>query len=175
MKGRLRRLSLFIIGKHKSKDFTMQIGHETIYDSFRELVIHSENVSWNRFQNLLIINSVLVVAWATLFGSPSAALFSAKIAMSAISLFGMFIGVAWAFLGKRSRQYLDHYKDKLSAIENHHDKASWWDKDIPITDRPFQFQVAPNFFSSSKCLLFWTPLAFSLLNAILLFATWIHC
>jgi len=96
----------------------MQIGHETIYDSYRELVIHSENVSWNRFQNLLIINSVLVVAWATLFSSSSAPLFSAKIAMSAISFFGMFIGVAWTFLDKRSRQYLDHYKEKLSALKS---------------------------------------------------------
>ena len=45
----------------------MKIGYEHIYDSYRELVIHSENISWGRFQNLLIINSILVVAWATLF------------------------------------------------------------------------------------------------------------
>ena len=35
----------------------MKIGYEHIYDSYRELVIHSENISRSRFQNLLIIKT----------------------------------------------------------------------------------------------------------------------
>ena len=152
----------------------MKIGHANIYDSYRELVIQSENLSWSRFQNLLTINSILVVAWATLFDAQP---ISAKVAMSAISILGIFTGVAWAYLGKRSRQYLDRYKEKLRAIEEHHDKAEWWDRDalIPITDRPFQIHIAPNCFSSSKFLLFWTPLFFALLNVVLLITTWVRC
>lgn len=154
----------------------MKIGYENIYESYRELIIHSENLSWSRFQNLLIINSILVVAWATLFTAISHdSNYSAQVSMSAISILGIITGVAWAYLGKRSRQYVERYKEKLRAIEEHHDKAGWWDNDIPITDRPFQIQIASNCFSSSTFLLFWTPLLFALMNFVLLFATWWRC
>jgi hypothetical protein len=153
----------------------MKIGHGNIYDSYRELVIHSENISWSRFNNLLVINSILVVAWATLFSQGTS--ISAQVVMTAISFLGIFTGIAWGDLGKRSRRYIDRYKEKLRAIEEHHDKAGWWENDIPIpiTDRPFQIQVAPKCFSSSTFLLIWTPRFFALMNAVLLFATWWRC
>jgi len=67
----------------------------------------------------------------------------------------------------------DLYKAKLEAIEEHHDKKDWWEDGIPITDRPFQVKVATCRFSSSTFLLFWTPLLFSLMNFVLLLATWL--
>ena len=150
----------------------MKIGYEHIYDSYRELVIHSEYTSWGRFQNLLIINSILVVAWATLFHDKDAHSW-VRLVMTAITIPGILTGVAWADLGKRGRQYLDLYKAKLEAIEEHHDKKDWWEDGIPITDRPFQVKVATCRFSSSTFLLFWTPLLFSLMNFVLLLATWL--
>ena len=93
--------------------------------------------------------------------------------MTAITIPGILTGIAWADLGKRSRQYLDLYKAKLKAIEEHHDKKDWWEDGIPITDRPFQVEVATCRFSSSTFLLFWTPLLFSLMNLVLLLATWL--
>ena len=150
----------------------MKIGYEHIYDSYRELVIHSEVISWGRFQNLLIINSILVVAWATLFHDNDAHSWG-RLVMTAITIPGILTGIAWADLGKRSRQYLDLYKAKLKAIEEHHDKKDWWEDGIPITDRPFQVEVATCRFSSSTFLLFWTPLLFSLMNLVLLLATWL--
>jgi hypothetical protein len=150
----------------------MKIGYEHIYDSYRELVINSENISWGRFQNLLTINSILVVAWATLFAAD--AHFWARLVMTAITIPGILAGIAWAYLGKRSRQYLDLYKAKLQAIEEHHDKKDWWEDGISITDRPFQVKVTTCRFSSSTFLLFWTPLLFSLMNLVLLLATWLN-
>src|SRR5512145_1369640 len=98
----------------------VKIGYDRIYESYLELVIHSENISWSRFNNLLVINSILVVAWATLFKETSIQdIIWAKVVMTSISLLGIFTGVAWAYLGKRSRQYLDRYKEKLRAIEEH--------------------------------------------------------
>ena len=153
----------------------MKIGYKHIYDSYRELVIHSEKISWGRFQNLLLINSILVVAWAILFHDfhDKDAHIWARLVLTAITIPGILTGVAWADLGKRSRQYLDLYKAKLQAIEEHHDKEDWWEDGIPITDRPFQITVATCRFSSSTFLLFWTPLLFSLLNFALLLATWL--
>ena len=152
----------------------MKIGYDHIYESYRELVIHSENISWSRFNNLLVINSILVVAWATLFEHGTS--IGAKVVMTFISFLGIFTGVAWAYLGKRSRQYLDRYKEKLQAIEEHHGKADWWEKDIPISDRPFLFEIKPDpSFSSSTSLLFRTPLYFALMNVVLLLATWFRC
>ncbi len=150
----------------------MKIGYGDIYGSYRDLVMQSENLSWSRFQNLLIINSILVVAWATLFDAKHAHLW-AKVVMTAISVLGILTGVTWADLGKRGRQYLDLYKVKLRAIEEHHDKKDWWEDGIPITDRPFQIEVATCRFSSSTFLLFWTPLLFALMNLTLLLATWL--
>lgn len=150
----------------------MKIGYEHIYDSYRELVIQSENISWGRFQNLLIINSILVVAWATRVGEKDAHSW-VRLVMTAITIPGILTGFAWADLGKRSRQYLDLYKAKLKAIEEHHDKKDWWEDGIPITDRPFQVEVITCRFSSSTFLLFWTPLLFSVMNLVLLLATWL--
>jgi len=93
--------------------------------------------------------------------------------MTAITIPGILTGIAWANLGKRGRQYLDSYKAKLKAIEEHHDKKDWWEDGIPITDRPFQVEVATWLFRSSNFLLFCTPLLFSLMNLVLLLATWL--
>lgn len=150
----------------------MKIGYAQIYDSYRELVLHSENISWGRFQNLLLINSILVVAWAMLFHDKDAHRW-VQFVMTAITTPGILTGIAWAGLGKRSRQYLDAYKAKLTAIEVHYDKTQWWESDIEITDRPFQIDIAPCRFTSSRFLLFWTPLLFAAVNAVLLLATWL--
>lgn len=150
----------------------MKIGYGHIYDSYRELVIHSENISWSRFQNLLIINSILVVAWATLFPEKDAHCW-AQLVMSAITIPGILTGIAWASMGKRSRQYLDSYRKKLEEIEEHCDKQAWWEHDIPITDRPFQIKVATCHLSSSTFLLIWIPRLFAMMNFVLLLATWL--
>ncbi len=150
----------------------MKIGHNEIYQAYRDLVVHSEDVSWSRFESLLIINSILIVAWATLFAKQPPLSVWTKVVMTAISLLGITVGWAWSDLGRRGRQYLDQYKAKAKAIEEHHDKKDWWEEGIPITDRPFQVTVVTRRLSSSAFLLIWLPLLFSLMNVILLIATW---
>jgi hypothetical protein len=150
----------------------VKIGYEHLYRSYHELLLHSENVTWGRFQNLLIINSVLVVAWATLFQEKDAHLF-AKIVMTCIAALGVLTGIAWADLGRRGRQYLESYKAKLKAIEEHHDKKDWWVEGTTITDRPYQIDVPTSRFSSSRTLLVWTPLLFAGVSVVLLIATWV--
>jgi len=145
----------------------MRIGHSDVYQIYKDLIIHSENISWSRFQCLLIINSVLVVAWATLFINTEHSAW-AKIVMAAIALLGIVSGFAWCDLGRRGRRYLKDYQSKAKAIEK---KDDWWKAGIPFEDRPFQVEEITNLFSSSTILLTWTPLCFSAINVLLLLAT----
>lgn len=148
----------------------MVIDKRDVYRGYLDLVIHSEKISWGRFGNFLVISSILILAWAKLFAEKDD--FAAQIVMSAICFFGILIGFAWSDLGNRSRSYLDKYKAKAKAIEEHHDKSRWWEPGIPITDRPFQIQASTSCWSSSTILLTVTPLLFSVLNLVMLWATW---
>ena len=150
----------------------MTIDKSVVYTSYRDLVIHSENISWSRFGNFLIISSILVLAWATLYKVCPRDL-PLNIVMTAIYAIGILAGVAWSDLGNRGRIYLDQYKAKAKAIEKHAYKQDWWKQGIPITDRPFQIQLKPKFYSSSTILLIMIPLLFSLLHLFLLVITWI--
>ncbi len=150
----------------------MTIDKSDVYTSYRDLVIHSENISWSRFGNFLVISSILVLAWATLYRVNPRDL-PLNIVMTAISVIGFLAGIAWSDLGHRGRSYLDQYKAKANAIEEHPDKQDWWEQGIPITDRPFQIQLTPKFYSSSTILLIGTPLLFSLLHLFLLVVTWV--
>jgi hypothetical protein len=71
-----------------------------------QMVIHAESISWNRFYNFLMGNSILVLAWATIYGSQDRSILS-SIVLSAICVFGASSGVAWAELGKRSRKHVE--------------------------------------------------------------------
>ena len=150
----------------------MTIGKDDVYKIYKDLVIHSEVISWNRLASFLVISSILVLAWARLFTANNLCLWQ-KIVMTLISTFGIFAGFVWADLGERGRAYLDRYKDKAIAIETHCDKQDWWEKGIEITDRPFQINIKPKFYSSSRFLLVWVPMLFSSLHVFLVFVTWI--
>jgi hypothetical protein len=149
----------------------MTIGKGDIYKTYKDLVIHSETTSWNRFASFLVISSILVLAWARLFTADNIFLWH-KIVMTGISAFGILGGFVWASLGARGREYLDQYKKKAIAIETNCDKQNWWEDGIEITDRPFQIDIKPKPYSSSRTLLILVPMLFSLLQALLLLATW---
>jgi hypothetical protein len=150
----------------------MVIGKDDVYKFYKDLVIHSETISWNRFANFLVISSILVLAWATIFVVKSPSLCH-KAVMSLISGFGIYAGIVWADIGDRGRKYLDQYKDKAKSIETNSNKKDWWEGGIEKTDRPFQIDIDPKRWSSSRTLLFWVPLIFSGLHVILLLATWL--
>ena len=149
----------------------MTIGKGDIYKIYNDLVVHSETISWNRFANFLVISSILVLSWVTVFSKIDHSLWS-KIVMSGISVFGILAGLVGADLGARGRTYLDQYKNKAIAIETHCDKQGWWEEGIEITDRPFQVNIAPKLWSSSQALLVWVPVLFSLLHVLLIVVTW---
>lgn len=67
-----------------------------IYPVLVQLVIYAESITWNRFYNFLMGNSILILAWATIFVSPCSKGLGGKSVLVAISLLGAASGVAWA-------------------------------------------------------------------------------
>ena len=43
-----------------------------VYASLVQMTISAETVSWNRFYNFLMFNTILVLAWATIWVSKDA-------------------------------------------------------------------------------------------------------
>lgn len=136
-----------------------------IYGAVVQFVIHAENISWNRFNNFLLAASVLVIAWATLYSQASDSCGS-RVIQSLICLLGILCGIAWAFLGARSRDYLDKYIDQGSEMEKGYDKSAIKLFPDPPGTRPNQF-----IYSSSRFLLTAVPIAFVVLYLAMLFVT----
>jgi hypothetical protein len=78
-----------------------------LYSALVQLLTGAEATRWNRFYNYLTANSLLVLAWATLYDVP---LNTPKTAvLVAISVIGSAGGLAWAMLGYRSTRFHDAY------------------------------------------------------------------
>ena len=82
-------------------------------ETYQALVVavqHAEDVSWNRFNNYLFVNSIIILAWATVWSnidlSPDRA--GLLVLMAAL---GLFSGVVWSGLGYRGRTFLLKYNE----------------------------------------------------------------
>lgn len=137
------------------------------YGSIVQLVIHAENISWNRFNNFLIAASVLVIAWATIYSSGQDSCAS-RVIQSFICLLGFFCGFAWARLGCRSRDYLDMYFELGEEIEKGKDES-----EIKLFQRPTDIRPNRFIYSSSRFLLMAVPIAFALLYLAMFVVTWL--
>ena len=145
----------------------MKITPSQIYQAFVQLVAHSESISWNRFNNFLIVNSVLVLAWATVFVSDRASSVPGKIVMIFICVFGVLTGISWAGLGRRGRWYVNEYKKRVERIEAETDQAEWWENGIPADLRPFQVDKGKGSYDTSSFLVGVGPYVFSAMYVVL--------
>jgi hypothetical protein len=87
------------------------------YPALVQLVIHAESISWNRFYNFLMGNSILVLAWATIFVSRAACTVAGRSVLAAICMLGAASGVAWAALSFRGRRSLFVFLDLGQTLE----------------------------------------------------------
>jgi hypothetical protein len=150
----------------------MKIEYRDVYETYCKLLMHSEVITWQRFHFFLVINSVLLLAWVTLFRD--ARTLAGTLVMTAIPTIGALAAIAWADLGDRGRKYLDAFKEKAKRIEQDCDKQGWWEDGIAISDRPYQIDLSPNWYSGSRFLLSKGPYVFLLLHAGLIAATWLR-
>lgn len=148
-----------------------KISAKEVYLSTLQLVMHSEATTWNRFYNFLMGNSILILAWATIFASKNNSV-AAKCVMLAICILGAISGIAWAALGYRGREFV---KKNLNIGAN-------MEKDVkiilpelnkynPLTESEFLRDYLPFPWSGSLFLLTIGPLSVTVLYMVLGIAT----
>jgi len=147
-----------------------KINRRDVYDTYVRLIIQAESISWNRFNSFLILNSILILAWAGIFTSDSPSSTSAKFVMALICLLGGLSGIAWAILGRRGRKYLDKYKEQAKTIEEK--RPDWWEKCIEYDDKPIGISIPyTTKVGTSTWLLYRGPQLFTLMYIALLAVT----
>ena len=151
-----------------------KIGCKDVYDTYVRLVVHAESISWSRFNNFLLANSIFLLAWTTLFSSRQPSPSPARFVMALICVLGILSGFAWAELGKRGRKYLEDYMGKMNAIESETDYNDWWEttgvnlnSDANKKIRPFQVKQDGPQYGRSYFLLRFGPYFFVGLHVIL--------
>jgi hypothetical protein len=138
------------------------------YTSLVQLIINAETISWNRFYNFLMFNTILVLAWATIWVSKDAAAVSKAVVLVAICSLGGISGIFWAALGYRGRTFLDEYVKISSDIEA---DARIWAADMkkikPLT-KTIELRDSMCYgWAGSRVVLIGGPLAFTLLYGIM--------
>ncbi len=152
-----------------------QVATGEIYSALVQLVIHAESITWNRFYNYLTGNSILVLAWATIFSSDQRRILRSLV-MVGICLLGGLSGLAWAGLGKRGRAFLNKFVDLSAGLEN--DSTCWPQAQMqrkPLSiAREMREDLGYKRFGSYY-LLTWGPRLFSVLYLLLLIASMFEC
>src|SRR5207244_552336 len=108
------------------------------YPALIQLVVHAESISWNRLYNFLMGNSILVLAWATIYASNQDSV-PTRLVLSAICVLGGLSGIAWADLGKRTRKHLDQHFDQAREIEK---SPTAWEPGVADEHKPFRQAAA---------------------------------
>jgi len=147
-----------------------------MYATLTQLVIHAESISWNRLYNFLVCNSILLLAWATICASkPNPA---GKVAMLVLCFVGAISGIVWAELGRRGREYLDHYgnhakklEETINASEPGLPKGLVKGSNPEEKVWPFEFSVKGPSYGKSRYILTWGPCVFMFLYAVLIVIT----
>ena len=98
-----------------------KIAPNILYPSLVQLVIHAETINWNRFYNFLMSNSILILAWATIYAQQLPDF--ATTVLVVISVLGLVSCIAAAALGWRGTGYLEKYVDLGVRIEA--DEECW--------------------------------------------------
>lgn len=157
------------------------ISNRELYAAQIQLIVHAEATSWNRLYNFLMGNTILVLAWATIYASSHRSLVG-DFVLSAICIMGAASGIAWSKLGVRSRRILDEYMNQARAIEG--DSAAW-EKSVKNESKPItrthsftgeaskdEVKCISKEYETSSYLLKCTPCAFTIFYVFLLLATW---
>jgi len=87
-----------------------------LYKAAIQLIIHAENTTWTRSSNFLLANSILMLAWATIFASSLCDQRKA-VFLSLLSGLGFVLSFVWAPFSYRSRRYLESFKKSGFELE----------------------------------------------------------
>jgi hypothetical protein len=142
-----------------------------VYPSLVQMIINAETISWNRFYNFLMFNTILVLAWATVWVSKDASALKAVVLLAICSLGGI-SGIFWAALGYRGREFLDAYAKMAADLEV--DSTAWAtdiEKYKPLTKTIELRDSLCYGWAGSRVALIAGPLAFTVLYGIMFFVS----
>jgi hypothetical protein len=144
-----------------------------LYPSLMQIIINAENITWNRFYNFLMFNTILVLSWATVWVGSSLQQAQLKtVILVTICTLGGLSGIFWAALGYRGRAFLYAYTKIAAEFES---DSAVWTKDIekykPATKTIELRDSLCYSWAGSRVLLIGGPLAFTILYIIMLFVS----
>lgn len=141
------------------------ITRSDVYQTLTSLVIHSEQVRWNRLNIFLIICSVFVAAWVgVLVGTDPFP--DKKILLFVLCIPGSLLGLLWVRLGWRTSHYLDDFHNKAFEMENQFPEELLRPFHVS-EERRENTREGKDKFTSSRWLIAVIPVIFSLLFVIL--------
>lgn len=151
----------------------MQMEKSDLYKMISDILASDEEISWSRFYNFSMSNSILALAWATMYTSPSKTI-ATSIALSSMCVIGILIGFFWSDLGRRSRMHHQCHFNQLLELEKDEEIFS----NIKLLLRPYskssEIRDFANGYSSNPFILKTTPLMFSVLYIVFLVCTWLR-
>jgi hypothetical protein len=96
----------------------MKITKKDVYSTIVGHLTSAESITWNRFNSFLLVNSILFIAWTTIYFdkiSPGD-LINRAILLTIIAMVGIISGVFWAGLGLRGRKYVFEFLNLAKEI-----------------------------------------------------------
>ena len=145
-----------------------------VYSVCVQMIIQIENVSWNRLYNFLMANSILILAWATIYVSSQKGFWCTAV-LVVIATVGIGAGVMFSELGGRARAQLEGFYTLAVSIEA--DPGCWAKLLLPL-QLPFTMNSCSrktgSFYSKNPFILSRMPLAFSAISSVMLVATFLR-
>ncbi|MBU0533344.1 MAG: hypothetical protein KJ887_00890 [Candidatus Omnitrophica bacterium] len=135
-----------------------------IYQALPALINGAESISWNRFNNFLLFNSILILAWATIYANINEEITTNhSFLLGGICILGLAISFIWCALGFRGRSNVDLFLKIGKAIESNYPEGH-----KPITEAAKLRDTQPFSWSGSTYILTITPLLIALLYTLFL-------
>jgi len=142
-----------------------------IYETLRNLEIYSEQSRWTRLGSLLIVESILLVAWSALFTNDPFPL--KQWLLTALCATGLLFGLIWAVTGNRLSSYHKVFDEAARDLEKSFEAVSV--KPYHLKD-PLREQTKISLMhrlTSGRSIVAAVPLVFSMLFAFLAVVSWL--
>ena len=141
--------------------------YKGLYPALVNLVIHGQENKLQTLNLYLLFNSIIIVAWATLF-SATPLILTVKIACTLFCSLGILLAIIWMPLGWDYANASDHFSKSAECLENNlpecirtlQERAKQKEQKLPI---------------GSRMLLFLVPIFFLLAYVVLLVLVWVRC
>lgn len=137
---------------------------DLVYQSLPSLINNAESISWNRFNNFLLFNSILILSWATIYANISEKITTNhSFLLGGICILGLTISIIWCALGFRGRSNVVLFLKIGKNIE-----SNYAENHKPITEAAKLRDTQPFSWSGSIYVLTMTPLLIAFLYTLFL-------